>query len=181
MRKRNTNNTNITTEAACEPPRSHAAADAAGRTAANLPLRLTWRQLTWGQERLVARLDKYLRERDWPFVDARQAAKATFTVVKVRTFDFLIFASDGPNLVAMVVASRPTPAQVKTLTEWAQVFGAGFLAAFVFHAADAWWLLPLSDFSRRAPLASARRLEEFLGLDVGNLDGVSDGKIMKKD
>ena len=143
-------------------------------TGTRQPQRLTWRQLARRRDALVPAFEKHLRGKGWPYVAVDKAKKAIFSASKVRAFDFIIYNSAGPNLLAMVVTSRPTAAQVKQMRDWEQVFGDGFQAAFVFKADDEppaagdaqWRMICLNDlqtFSKEDPLANSRPLDECLG------------------
>ena len=120
---------------------------------------LVWQHLASGRAALVARLDKYMCEKDWPFVDVVRARRAIFNAADIKTFDYIVYNVSGPNLLLLVVTGRPTSAQVKLMKEWEHLFGEGFLAAFVFLAADTWQLVLLNDLQTPNPLAHARLLD----------------------
>ena len=120
---------------------------------------LAWQHLANGRTALVARLDKYMYEKDWPFVDVDAAKKAIFNATNIKTFDYIVYNASGPNLLMLVVTGRPTSAQVKLMKEWEHLFGEGFLTAFVFLAADIWQLVLLNDLQTPNPLAHVRLLD----------------------
>ena len=102
-----------------------------------------------------AAFEDYLRAKGWPYVAVDEAKKAIFGAVSLKSFDFLVYSSSGPNLLVDVKGrkfpdaipgrSRGTSRawenwitrdDVEGLTEWEKVFGNGFLAVLVF----AYWL-----------------------------------------
>jgi len=100
--------------------------------------------------------EDYLRAKGWPYVCVDQAKKAIFADAAVKSFDFLVYSSNGPNLLvdvkgrkfpdSVVGASKQasrawenwvTRDDVDGLTEWEAVFGRReFQALLVF----AYWL-----------------------------------------
>lgn len=102
-----------------------------------------------------AAFEDYLRAKGWPYVAVDEAKKAVFASASVKSFDFLIYSSGGPNLLADVKGrkfpdTRPgrrrnstrawenwiTREDVEGLRQWEQVFGPDFAGALVF----AYWL-----------------------------------------
>jgi len=102
-----------------------------------------------------AAFEDYLRARGWPYVAVDDAKKAVFAGAALKSFDFLVYSSSGPNLLVDVkgrkfpdsggprksTASRAwenwvTRQDVEGLREWEKVFGQGFVATLVF----AYWL-----------------------------------------
>jgi hypothetical protein len=102
-----------------------------------------------------AAFEDYLRAKGWPYVAVDEAKKAIFADAAVKSFDFIVYSSSGPNLLVDVKgrkfpdsipgpqrgASRAwenwvTRQDVDGLAEWEKVFGGGFIPAFVF----AYWL-----------------------------------------
>ena len=107
------------------------------------------------QQHYEAAFEDYLRTRGWPYVAVDQAKKAIFADVSIKSFDFLVYSSSGPNLLVDVKGrkfpdSLPgrkrgayrawenwiTRGDVEGLREWQRVFGPDFIAVLVF----AYWL-----------------------------------------
>lgn len=112
-----------------------------------------------------AAFEDYLRAKGWPYVAVDEAKKAIFAGSAVKSFDFLVYSSSGPNLLVDVKgrkfpdsipgrqrgASRAwenwiTRQDAEGLTEWEKVFGRDFCAVLVF----AYWL---QGPPQRAPFA----------------------------
>ncbi len=102
-----------------------------------------------------AAFEDYLRAKGWPYVAVDEAKKALFAGSAIKSFDFLVYSSSGPNLLTDVKgrkfpdgvtgkqrgASRAwenwiTQQDVEGLREWEKVFGSGFQAVIIF----AYWL-----------------------------------------
>jgi len=102
-----------------------------------------------------AAFEDYLRAKEWPYVAVDEAKKAIFAGAGLKNFDFVVYATDGPNLLADVKGrkfpdtSAPgrreggrawenwvTRQDVEGLAQWEQVFGADFTGVLVF----AYWL-----------------------------------------
>ena len=102
-----------------------------------------------------AAFEDYLRSKGWPYVAVDEAKKAIFAGSAIKSFDFLVYSSNGPNMLVDVKgrkfpdavvgkqrgASRAwenwvTRQDVEGLTEWEKVFGPSFAAVLVF----AYWL-----------------------------------------
>ena len=86
----------------------------------------------------VARVEAILRDAGRPFVVVDDAKKAIFAGCQTGNFDLLIYMAEGDHLLATVLPkSRPDPTveQQAELRQWARVFGAGFVGAFI-HATD---------------------------------------------
>jgi len=102
-----------------------------------------------------AAFEDYLRSRGWPYVAVDETKKAIFADAAIKSFDFLVYSSSGPNLLVDVkgrkfpdsgAGKRPggsraweywiTRQDVEGLAEWEKVFGEDFQAALVF----AYWL-----------------------------------------
>jgi len=92
-----------------------------------------------------------LQRRQVPYVAVDQAKKALFGPVRLKSFDFIIYPRRGPMLLTDVKGRKlskksfqrghlgqtwTTRNDVESLRSWERVFGAGYLAAFVF----AYWL-----------------------------------------
>lgn len=129
---------------------------------------LTWaslesvpfRQFMKGRRAMAAKLEAYMRDKGWPYVCVDEARKAIFGASQIKAFDFLVYSSNGPNLLVLIVTRRPTSAQVEQMREWEKVFGAGFRAAFTFQAGGAWRIVSLQDLQAFDPLGQSRPLEE---------------------
>jgi hypothetical protein len=102
-----------------------------------------------------AAFENYLRAKGLPYVAVDEAKKAIFGAAAIKSFDFLVYSTSGPNLLADVKgrkfpdsgagsrrgASRAwenwVPRQdIESLHEWERVFGDDFQAVLVF----AYWL-----------------------------------------
>lgn len=102
-----------------------------------------------------AAFEDYLRAKGLPYVAVDEARKAIFAGASLKSFDFLVYSSSGPNLLVDVKgrkfpdgspgrarsASRAwenwvTTDDVDGLREWEKVFGTDFRAVLVF----AYWL-----------------------------------------
>jgi hypothetical protein len=102
-----------------------------------------------------AAFEDYLRSRGAPYVAVDEAKKAVFGRASVKSFDFIVYSQNGPNLLVDVNGrkfpdSRPgrskpkgrawenwaTREDLDGLAEWERVFGAGFQGVLVF----AYWL-----------------------------------------
>jgi len=112
-----------------------------------------------------AAFEDYLRAMGWPYVAVDEAKKAVFAGVSIKSFDFLVYSSSGPNLLVDVKGRKfpgsiPGPKRgagrawenwvtrgdVEGLREWEKVFGRDFAAMLVF----AYWL---QGSARRSPFA----------------------------
>ena len=109
---------------------------------------------------MAAKLEEHLRDKGWPYVAVTEAKKAIFGGAGVKAFDFLVYSSTGPNLLALVVTRRPTAEQVQQMQEWEKVFGGDFRTAFTFQAGGTWHVLSLQDLQAPDALGHARPLEE---------------------
>jgi hypothetical protein len=101
-----------------------------------------------------AAFEDYLRAKGWPYVAVDEARKAIFGAVSLKSFDFLVYSSSGPNLLVDVKGRKfpdaipgrsrggrtwenwITREDVEGLSEWEKVFGRDFHAVLVF----AYWL-----------------------------------------
>ena len=95
--------------------------------------------------------ESLLQQRQVPYVAVDQAKKALFGPVRLKSFDFIIYPPRGPRILTDVKGRKlsrksfqrgrlgqtwTTLDDVESLRRWQRVFGAGYLAAFVF----AYWL-----------------------------------------
>src|SRR5437667_9888207 len=92
--------------------------------------------------------EAYLRSKGIPYVAVDEAKKALFANAKLKSFDFVVYSKNGPNLLIDVkgrqlrdsAAKRAfqtwtTERDIDDLMQWEQVFGEGFkgLLAFVYE------------------------------------------------
>jgi len=103
-----------------------------------------------------AAFEDYLRSKGLAYIAVDETKKAIFSGSKVKSFDFLVYRSDGPNWL-VDVKGRKFPYEVSgrrrywenwvteedlaDLNEWEKVFGDDFQAMLVF----AYWLTGLSN------------------------------------
>jgi hypothetical protein len=102
-----------------------------------------------------AAFEDYLRAKGLPYVAVDEAKKAIFAGVSIKSFDFLVYSTSGPNLLVDVKGRKfpdsgpargggprrawenwVTREDLNGLQEWEKVFGGGFQAVLVF----AYWL-----------------------------------------
>ncbi|MBM4019628.1 MAG: hypothetical protein FJ288_15125 [Planctomycetes bacterium] len=90
--------------------------------------------------------EDYLRSAGVPYVAVDEAKKALFAGVQLKSFDFVVYSSSGPNLLVDVKgrrfgARRPrgghlenwaTRDDLGSLARWEEVFGSGFAGLLVF-------------------------------------------------
>jgi hypothetical protein len=86
----------------------------------------------------------YLRHRGIPYVAVDEARKALFADAALKSFDFVVYNAQGPNLLVDIKGRRhkgarggsfqtwATAADVEDLLQWQQVFGQGFQAVLMF-------------------------------------------------
>src|SRR3954466_7325421 len=92
-----------------------------------------------------AAFEAFLRSKGIPYVAVDEAKKALFSSAKLKSFDFVVYSKNGPNLLIDVKgrqmrnrASRSgfetwtTEQDVSDLQQWEQVFGDGFKAILAF-------------------------------------------------
>src|SRR6478609_8865909 len=92
-----------------------------------------------------AAFEAFLRDRGIPCVAVDEAKKALFANAKLKSFDFVVYSKNGPNLLIDVKGrqqreasskrsyeSWTTERDVTDLLQWEQVFGEGFLAVVAF-------------------------------------------------
>src|SRR5712664_3037322 len=88
-----------------------------------------------------AAFEHYLREHGIPYVAVDEAKKALFSNAKLKSFDFVVYSKNGPNLLIDVKGRQlrnstgkrgfetwATKRDVLDLMQWEQVFGEGFKA-----------------------------------------------------
>src|ERR1700744_4387711 len=92
-----------------------------------------------------AAFEAFLRDRGIPYVAVDEAKKALFANARLKSFDFVVYSKNGPNLLVDVKGrscrnreSRSgfetwgTDRDVEVLLQWQQVFGEGFEAVLTF-------------------------------------------------
>jgi hypothetical protein len=92
-----------------------------------------------------AAFEAFLRQRGIPYVAVDEAKKALFANAKLKSFDFVVYSKNGPNLLIDVKGrqqkdsaskrafeSWTTQRDVDDLLQWEQVFGEGFRAILAF-------------------------------------------------
>jgi hypothetical protein len=98
-----------------------------------------------------AAFEGYLREKKIPYVAVDEAKKALFAGTKLKSFDFVVYSQNGPNLLVDVKGrqaktnstrrgfeSWTTERDIDDLIQWQQVFGEGFQAVLAFI----YWIEP---------------------------------------
>ncbi len=131
-----------------------------------------------------AAFEDYLRCKGWPYVAVDETKKAIFADTAIKSFDFVVYSSNGPNMLVDVKGrkfpnlggGRPrgstrawenwiTNDDVEGLGEWQKVFGEGFLSVLVF----AYWL---QGPPQRAPFADVHFFRErhyaFVGVSLAD-------------
>jgi hypothetical protein len=97
-----------------------------------------------------AAFEAFLRHRGVPYVAVDEAKKALFSNAKLKSFDFVVYSKNGPNLLIDVKGRQhrdkrrgsstsagtfqtwTTERDVDDLLQWEQVFGEGFRAILAF-------------------------------------------------
>jgi hypothetical protein len=92
-----------------------------------------------------AAFEAFLRDRGIPCVAVDEAKKALFANAKLKSFDFVVYSKNGPNLLIDVKGRQvrdrstrkgfetwATEQDVNDLMQWEQVFGDGFKAMLIF-------------------------------------------------
>jgi len=98
-----------------------------------------------------AAFEAFLRHRGTPYVAVDEAKKALFCNAKLKSFDFVVYSKNGPNLLVDVkgrqLRSRgksvsfqtwATEQDVNDLVQWQEVFGQDFRALLAF----VYWIDP---------------------------------------
>lgn len=98
-----------------------------------------------------AAFEAFLRDRGIPYVAVDEAKKALFSNAKLKSFDFVVYSKNGPNLLVDVKGRQcrnrskrsgfetwATEQDVEDLRQWEQVFGDGFSAVLTF----VYWIDP---------------------------------------
>ena len=91
--------------------------------------------------------EKYLREKQIPYVavdEAKRALDKAYPPVSLKSFDFVVYSQQGPNLLVDVKGRKHsgrsskaldnwvTQNDVDSLVQWEKIFGNGFVGAFAF-------------------------------------------------
>src|SRR5436309_1132583 len=92
-----------------------------------------------------AAFEAFLRDKGIPCVAVDEAKKALFANAKLKSFDFVVYSKNGPNLLIDVKGrqmrngssrrgfeSWTTEQDVTDLMQWEQVFGDGYRAVLTF-------------------------------------------------
>lgn len=95
-----------------------------------------------------AAFEDYLRAKGWPYVPVDESKRVAFEAASIKSFDFLVYSSNGPNLLVDVKGRKfhsgvgrsktrswenwITRGDVDGLRQWAKVFGSDFAPAIVF-------------------------------------------------
>lgn len=131
-----------------------------------------------------AAFEDYLRAKGWPYVAVDEAKKVLFASTALKSFDFVVYSSTGPNLLVDVKGRKfpdspggkgsrgghvwenwVTRQDVEGLSQWQQVFGSAFVAVLVF----AYWL---QGTPQRSPFGDVhifrQRHYAFLGVRLTN-------------
>ena len=98
-----------------------------------------------------AAFEAFLRDKGIPYVAVDEAKKALFANAKLKSFDFVVYSKNGPNLLIDVKGRQlrdrtsrkgfetwATERDVDDLMQWEQVFGEGFKAVLTF----VYWIDP---------------------------------------
>jgi hypothetical protein len=121
-----------------------------------------------------AAFEAFLRDKGIPCVVVDEAKRALFQNAKLKSFDFVVYSKNGPNLLVDVKGRKrrsgtsrsgfetwATEQDVADLTQWEQVFGEGYKGVISF----VYWIDP--------PLAPEAGMFEFknkwyhmLGVDL---------------
>ncbi len=96
-----------------------------------------------------AAFEAFLRHKGVPYVAVDEAKKALFATAKLKSFDFVVYSKNGPNLLIDVKGRQlrdrtmrngrrggfetwATERDINDLMQWEQVFGEGFKAVLTF-------------------------------------------------
>ncbi|MGB7156891.1 MAG: HYExAFE family protein [Tepidisphaeraceae bacterium] len=98
-----------------------------------------------------AAFEAFLRHKGVPYIPVDEAKRALFATAKLKSFDFVVYSKNGPNLLIDVKGRQlrdraskrgfetwATERDVADLVQWEQVFGEGFKAVFSFI----YWIEP---------------------------------------
>ncbi|HVT90560.1 MAG TPA: HYExAFE family protein [Tepidisphaeraceae bacterium] len=92
-----------------------------------------------------AAFESFLRDKGLPYVAVDEAKRALFANARLKSFDFVVYSKNGPNLLIEVKGrqrrngsskrsyeSWTGQRDVEDLLQWEQVFGEGFRALLAF-------------------------------------------------
>src|SRR5208282_2226005 len=92
-----------------------------------------------------AAFEAFLRDKGIPCVAVDEAKKALFANARLKSFDFVVYSKNGPNLLVDVKGRQCRNRAVRSgfetwsaqqdvtdLQQWEQVFGIGFKAVLIF-------------------------------------------------
>lgn len=98
-----------------------------------------------------AAFEAFLHDKGVPCVAVDEAKRALFSTAKLKSFDFVVYSKNGPNLLIDIKGRQlrnrsarrgfetwATEQDVVDLAQWEQVFGAGFKAVIGF----VYWIEP---------------------------------------
>jgi len=98
-----------------------------------------------------AAFEAFLRHKGVPYIPVDEAKRALFATAKLKSFDFVVYSKNGPNLLIDVKgrscrdrSSRKgfetwaTERDIEDLMQWERVFGDGFKAVLTF----VYWIDP---------------------------------------
>jgi hypothetical protein len=98
-----------------------------------------------------AAFEAFLRDRKIPYVAVDEAKRALFANARLKSFDFVVYSKQGPNLLVDVKGRKgkkqpgrsvfetwTTERDVTDLMQWEEVFGADFKAVLMF----VYWIDP---------------------------------------
>jgi hypothetical protein len=98
-----------------------------------------------------AAFEEYLRGRGTPYVAVDEAKKALFVNAKLKSFDFVVYSKQKPNLLVDIKGRQchtnsarrsfqtwTTQEDIDDLSQWENVFGDGFRGLIVFN----YWIDP---------------------------------------
>ena len=122
-----------------------------------------------------AAFEAFLRDKGIPCVAVDEAKRALFANTKLKSFDFVVYSKNGPNLLVDVkgrqVRNRSarkgfetwaTEQDVVDLMQWEQVFGEGYKAVLTF----VYWIDP--PLTPEAGMFEYRgRWYQMMGVDLG--------------
>jgi len=119
------------------------------------------------QGRRLKAFAKVLDDRGVSFVAVDEAKKAIFSGAGIEPFDFLIYSSQGDNLLALLrpVRSAISQGDISMLAEWEGVFGKGFAAVVIIDDPGLGYpVVTLAECRTPPQHAYTRQLAELLGL-----------------